>query len=538
MAQVGGAARRRTWRRRRHGEARQRKLRRRANLLALIILPSLWFVSAAQAQDTAPARTDTAANSAQNNPLRGGWYPWDPYQYLDYKHGVPTLTGFDVEIERALARIMGVEIDLPQRAWEEHLTALADGTADIAAGATADKARERFAYFSKPYRTETDVLILPRGKSGRYPFATIEQMLETFASQKFRLGIVAGFVYADPRVNAFIADPANRGHIFPVESEVQNLHNLLGGVIDGFLADRIAATTAAWRRNEGSRIEEHPLRFSTDIHFMLSRATQTPQSLARLDAAIDQLKQSGEYSRIADSYALPVLINQTLDSDWFRIMAFLGTVAFALSGVVLAYEGRYTLFGALILAALPAVGGGVVRDLLLQRQPIGLVQAPEALLVVFGTVFVGMVVIKAVSYVEAGSLTKRLRSHANKAALLIEIFDAIGLTAFIVVGVVVVLDTPAQPLWLWGPIAAVVTGSFGGLMRDLFRHDRVVANLRGELYPEIAAVWGLALAIFLGWESERLQPDEIRWAVIIAIAGAFVTRLVAIMRGAKGWRYS
>ncbi len=181
--------------------------------------------------------------------------------------------------------------------------------------------------------------------------------------------------------------------------------------------------------------------------------------------------------------------------------------------MVLAYEGRYTLFGALILAALPAVGGGVVRDLLLQRQPLGIVRAPEALLIVFATVFVGMVVIKAIAGVKAGSLTKRLQSHAKSAALLIEMFDAIGLAAFIVVGVVVVLDTPARPLWLWGPIAAVVTGSFGGLMRDLFRHDRVVANLRGELYPEIAAVWGLALAVFLGWESERLQPDEIRWAV-------------------------
>ena len=64
-----------------------------------------------------------------------------------------------------------------------------------------------------------------------------------------------------------------------------------------------------------------------------------------------------------------------------------------------------------------------------------------------------------------------------------------------------------------------------------------VANLRGELYPEIAAIWGLALAVFLGWESERLQPDEIRWAVIVTIAGAFLTRVVAIMRGEKGWRY-
>ena len=270
----------------------------------------------------------------------------NPYQYQDYKRGVPVLTGFDIEIERALARIMNVEIALPQMAWENHLAALAAGDADIAAGATESEARSRYAYFSKPYRTETDVLILPRGTSGRYPFRTIEEMLDTFTKQKFRLGIVAGFVYADQRVNAFIADPANRDRIFAVESEVQNLRNLQDGIIDGFIADRIVATTAAWRRNAGSLIEEHPLRFSTDIHFMLSRATQTPQMLARLDQAIDELKRSGEFRRIADSYALPVLINQTLDSDWFRVLAFVGTVAFALSGVVLAYQGNYTLFGA------------------------------------------------------------------------------------------------------------------------------------------------------------------------------------------------
>jgi polar amino acid transport system substrate-binding protein len=92
-------------------------------------------------------------------------------------------------------------------------------------------------------------------------------------------------------------------------------------------------------------------------------------------------------------------------------------------------------------------------------------------------------------------------------------------------------------IWLRSPIAAVLTASFGGLMRDLFRHDRVVANLRGELYPEIAAVWGLALALFLEWEGERLEPDEIRLAVIVTILGAFLTRMVAIVRGMKGWRY-
>jgi hypothetical protein len=48
--------------------------------------------------------------------------------------------------------------------------------------------------------------------------------------------------------------------------------------------------------------------------------------LARLDAAIDEIK-AREFRRIADAYASPVLINQTLDSGWFRVLAFVGIVA-------------------------------------------------------------------------------------------------------------------------------------------------------------------------------------------------------------------
>lgn len=503
----------------------------------MVVLAWLSPAGIAAAQSTVPAPTDMPARVSNSVQLRGGWYAWDPYQYRDYRRGVPILTGFDVEIERALARIMRVEIALPEIVWKDHLAALSDGTADIAAGATTDEARSLYAYFSKAYRTETDVLILPRGASRRYPFETVEQMLETFAKRKFRLGVVAGFVYADDHVNAFIADEVHRGQVVPASSDAENLQNLLAGLIDGFLADRIVAATTAWRRNEGARIEEHPLRFSSSIHFMLSRATQTPQTLARLDAAIDELRRTGEFRRIAALYALPVLINQTLDSDWFRILVFIGTAAFALSGVVLAYGGRYTLFVALVLASLPAVGGGIIRDLMLQREPLAVVRSPDALLTVFATVLIGMIVIKAVAVAQSRRLTEYFQSRAYIGTRLIEMFDAIALAAFTVVGVVVVLDTSAQPLWLWGPIAAVITASFGGLMRDLFRRDRVIANLRGELYPEIAAVWGLALALFLEWEVERLEPDEIRLGVIVTILGVFLTRIFAIARGIKGWPY-
>jgi polar amino acid transport system substrate-binding protein len=496
-------------------------------LPALALLVLVGWANAALAQADAPP----------SGSLRGGWYLWDPYQYLDYEHRVPELTGFDVEIERAIARRLGMEITLRQISWADQLANLADGSADIAAGATRTDSRERFAWFSKPYRTETDVLMVRSGEGERLAFHTVREMLDTFVKRSFRVGVIAGFVYADPEINAFIADPANRHLIVAVGTDAQNLQNLLGNVVDGFLADRIAASTTAWRRGQGSLIEEHPLRFSTDIHFMLSRKTQSAETLGRLNAAIDALQRSGEYDRIVRSYVLPVVINQTIDREWFRILVAVGTVAFALSGVLLAYKGQYTLFGALILAAMPAVGGGVVRDLVLQRRPLGIVRDPSALLLVLATVLVGALLARLATAVQAGPAARYVKAHSQLARRSIELTDAIGLAAFTVIGVVVVLDAGVQPLWLWGPISAVLTSAFGGVMRDLFRHDRVIANLRGELYAEIAMIWGLAFALFLSWEVERVQPDEIALGVVVTVVGAFGTRLVAIVRRTKGWRF-
>lgn len=53
----------------------------------------------------------------------------------------------------------------------------------------------------------------------------------------------------------------------------------------------------------------------------------------------------------------------------------------------------------------------------------------------------------------------------------------------------------------------------------------------------MVAAWGLALALFLEWEGERLEPDEITIGVVVTIVGAFLTRMVAIARGMKGWPY-
>ena len=51
------------------------------------------------------------------------------------------------------------------------------------------------------------------------------------------------------------------------------------------------------------------------------------EAVTHARSVVDELRRSGEFRRIANFYALPVLINQTLDSGWFHTLVFIGTVA-------------------------------------------------------------------------------------------------------------------------------------------------------------------------------------------------------------------
>ena len=134
---------------------RQGQIRQGAGLLLLIAIALADVMRGAAAQTPNVPEPDSHARSTEMNRLHGGWYLWDPYQYHDYRRGVQILTGFDVEIERTLQRLLGMEILLPEIAWQDQLAAVADGTMDITAGTIYSDARNAYAYFSNPYRTET-----------------------------------------------------------------------------------------------------------------------------------------------------------------------------------------------------------------------------------------------------------------------------------------------------------------------------------------------------------------------------------------------
>ena len=476
--------------------------------------------------------------TARENPkvLRCGWYPWDPYQHIVFKNDLNHLTGLDVQLVRGIFERMGYEVHYERVAWKQHQMDVKQGTRDIAAGAFWNDERASYAYYSEPYRMETDVLYVRRGESAHFQFKNTDDLIQLFKQQSVRLGIVEEFYYG-PKIMAYAKDSASGDRIVRVGNDISNFENLLANRIDALVIDRLAGATLAWRYGWQTRVEEIPRPvFSETIHVIFSKKSTTPELVNAFNASLNEMRRSGKYKQIVREYLLPVLLSATAGQRWFLTIDIIGTIAFAMSGVLLARRGGYSLFGAFVLASLPAVGGGIMRDAVVNRDRPAVLSTPAYLFAIIFTVTICYLLFKL------NTLWKRRnekdsngndtsdqlllgRTNNNTA---VAFFDGLGLSAFTVIGVIVAVETRCHPLWLWGPLLAALTGAGGGIVRDVIRADPDNPGLKGTFYAEVALIWGFIFSLFLTWYSNSMvyQPAHITLMVVTVMAGALITRML------------
>ncbi len=155
--------------------------------------------------------------------------------------------------------------------------------------------------------------------------------------------------------------------------------------------------------------------------------------------------------------------------SFVKIIEFVGTIAFAISGVRLAAAKEFDWFGALVVGFVTAIGGGTVRDLLLDVTPFWMLNPIYLICSVIGLIIVIIFSKKLV----------RLDTPFF-------IFDTIGLALFVVVGIEksIHLNFP-----FWVAIAmGTITGIVGGIIRDIFIHE-IPLVFRKEIYA-LACVFG------------------------------------------------
>jgi uncharacterized membrane protein YeiH len=155
--------------------------------------------------------------------------------------------------------------------------------------------------------------------------------------------------------------------------------------------------------------------------------------------------------------------------DFITLCDYFGTFAFAISGIRLASAKQFDWFGAYVVGVVTAVGGGTVRDILLNDIPFWMTR-PSYLIVSGGALLFVII----------------FRKYVIKLNNTFFIFDAIGLGLFVIVGIVKTLEF-GFPIWV-AIVMGTITGSFGGMIRDILINE-VPLVLRKDIYA-LACVFG------------------------------------------------
>ena len=207
------------------------------------------------------------------------------------------------------------------------------------------------------------------------------------------------------------------------------------------------------------------------------------------------------------------MLLQTIDSQWFYFVGVIGTLAFAISGIAIAAKENATLFGTFLFAMLPSVGGGVMRDILINRDEVGLFLTPSYMYYILIVVLVGFSAVRLLEF---------YNKNANEDGLIMKFWDntlvlgdALGQAAFIVTGVSIAIMARIEPIELWGPFFAFLTANSGGILRDLLRREHYIICLNGTINAEVSILWGLIFSLYLDITSYNPDPTGIRNAVII-----------------------
>lgn len=171
--------------------------------------------------------------------------------------------------------------------------------------------------------------------------------------------------------------------------------------------------------------------------------------------------------------------------DIFGVFSIIGTVAFAVSGAIVAMEEEYDILGVFVLGLVTAFGGGVIRNLLIGR-PVTTLWNQGSLLEI-AVIAMTIAFLLPVSWIN-----KWKKSEA--------FFDAIGLSAFAIQGALYAteMNHPISAVL----VAAMLTGIGGGIIRDVLAGRKPLV-LKDEIY----AVWAMlaGLAVGEGWFHTTIQ---------------------------------
>lgn len=198
-----------------------------------------------------------------------------------------------------------------------------------------------------------------------------------------------------------------------------------------------------------------------------------------------------------------------------HVLELLGVAVFAISGALSAGHKGMDFLGVVVIAALTAVGGGTLRDLLLDRHPIFWIADPTYLYVIGPTALLTLYLMRKYPGCR--------RRHPGPGNMLL-LADALGLAYFSLSGARIAESAGLSPLIV--VLMGTITGAAGGVLRDILSAE-IPLILRRDVYAT-AAIAGISS--YLSLQAAGLERQ---WAFGIGMAAVFGLRLLAMLGGLR-----
>ena len=240
----------------------------------------------------------TTTSQACDNELNIVYFNSEPYHYEDTDGHI---AGLDVEILEETLKAAGCTWRYTKMPLKRSLSAISAGLADIAMGASATPEREKYAYFTSPYRRELMVMFMRKGETANVP-QNITSLADLSAA-KVRIGAHLGSWYGYEYARLFERSLDFRMQVLQ-SADYENLYRaLLSDRVDVVIDDIFNGHALLKRLELLSSTDIHPHVVNDSVtHFMLSRKSVSGPTVERIDAAIGEFQHSDAYRKIITHY--------------------------------------------------------------------------------------------------------------------------------------------------------------------------------------------------------------------------------------------
>ncbi len=184
--------------------------------------------------------------------------------------------------------------------------------------------------------------------------------------------------------------------------------------------------------------------------------------------------------------------------DLIYIIDILGTFAFAISGALVAKNKSFDVFGVIIIAFVTAVGGGMIRDVLINAHPINWIGDLNYIWTIFSAV--------VIMYL--------FRSKVAPLSKTMFLFDTVGISVFTLLGLQKGLSYNLHPFV--SLIMGMVSAVFGGVIRDVLT-SKIPLIFKKEIYASACLVGGVVYLILQYFNIDENAQFIISASVIIII---------------------